>query len=60
MNFVAVLLQTLGFVPSIVSGVEGLFGNRTGTEKKRCRTVISADRLVHEYGSRPSRHSGSG
>jgi len=34
MNFVAVLLQTLGFVPSIVSGVEELFGNRTGIEKK--------------------------
>lgn len=34
MNFLAILLQTLGFVPSIITGVEGLFSNRTGIEKK--------------------------
>ncbi|HZP63737.1 MAG TPA: hypothetical protein VFB28_10010 [Terriglobales bacterium] len=34
MNFLSKLLQTIGFVPSIVSSIEALFGRRPGTEKK--------------------------
>lgn len=34
MNFLATLLQTIAFVPKLVSTVEELFSHRTGTEKK--------------------------
>jgi hypothetical protein len=34
MDFVSKLLQGLAFVPSVVSGVEGLFSSRSGAEKK--------------------------
>jgi hypothetical protein len=34
MDFLAILLQTISFVPSVVNGIEGLFSHRTGTEKK--------------------------
>jgi len=34
MNFLSKLLQTIGFVPSIVNSIEALFGHRSGGEKK--------------------------
>jgi hypothetical protein len=34
MDFVSKLLQGIGFIPAIVSGIENLFGGRTGAEKK--------------------------
>ena len=34
MDFVAKLLQGLSFVPAVVNGIEGLFGNHPGDEKK--------------------------
>ena len=34
MDYVSKLVQGLSFLPAIVNGVEGLFGNRTGEEKK--------------------------
>jgi hypothetical protein len=34
MNFLQKLLQGIAFVPAVVNGIEGLFGNRSGTEKK--------------------------
>jgi len=34
MNFLSKLLQTIGFVPSIVSSIEALLGHRPGAEKK--------------------------
>jgi hypothetical protein len=34
MNFVNQLLRGIAFVPALVSGVEGLFGNKPGAEKK--------------------------
>ena len=34
MDFLATLLQTIAFVPALVNGIEGLFGHRSGTEKK--------------------------
>jgi len=33
-NFLSKLLQGIAFVPSIVHGVEGLFGKKSGSEKK--------------------------
>jgi hypothetical protein len=40
MNFVSKLLQGISFVPAIVQGVEGLFGNRTGDTKKNAALSI--------------------
>jgi hypothetical protein len=34
MDFLAMLLQTIAFVPALVNGIEGLFSHRSGTEKK--------------------------
>jgi hypothetical protein len=34
MDFLSKLLQGIAFVPAVVNGIEGLFGNRSGSEKK--------------------------
>jgi hypothetical protein len=34
MNFLQKLLQGIAFVPAVVNSIEGLFGNRSGQEKK--------------------------
>ena len=34
MNFLQKLLQGIAFVPAVVNSIEGLFGNRSGAEKK--------------------------
>jgi hypothetical protein len=34
MNFLAKLLQGISLAPAVVNGVEGLFGAKTGTDKK--------------------------
>jgi hypothetical protein len=34
MNFLSQLLRGIAFVPALVSGIEGLFGSKTGAEKK--------------------------
>lgn len=34
MNFLNVLLRGIGFIPSLVNGIEGMCGNKSGTEKK--------------------------
>jgi hypothetical protein len=34
MNFLSKLLRGIAFVPAVVNGIEGLFGNRTGNDKK--------------------------
>jgi len=35
MNFLQKLLQGIAFVPAVVNSIEGLFGSRTGEEKKQ-------------------------
>lgn len=35
MNFLSKLLQGIAFVPAVVHGVEGLFGSRSGADKKQ-------------------------
>lgn len=34
MDFVSKLLQGIAFIPAVVNGIEGLFGSRSGVEKK--------------------------
>lgn len=34
MNFLAKLLQGIAFIPAVVNGIEGLFGHRSGADKK--------------------------
>lgn len=34
MEFLSKLLQGLSFLPAIISGIEGLFGSRSGAQKK--------------------------
>jgi hypothetical protein len=34
MNFLAKLLRGIAFIPAVVTGIEGLFGAKSGTEKK--------------------------
>ena len=34
MNFLPKLLRGIAFIPAVINGIEGLFGNRTGTDKK--------------------------
>jgi len=34
MNFLGTLLRGIAFVPAVVSGLEGLFGNKAGSDKR--------------------------
>ena len=34
MNFLALLLKGIAFVPAVVHGIEALFGSKTGADKK--------------------------
>jgi len=34
MNFLAKLLRGIAFIPAVVTGIEGLFGSKSGNEKK--------------------------
>jgi len=35
MGFLQKLLQSISFIPAVVSGIEGLFGGRSGNDKKQ-------------------------
>lgn len=34
MNFLSKLLRGIAFIPAVVHGIEGLFGGRSGSDKK--------------------------
>ena len=34
MNFMNVLLRSIGFIPSLITGIEGMCSNKSGAEKK--------------------------
>ena len=40
MNFLAKMLQGIAFVPAIVTGVEGLFGHKSGADKKNTALTL--------------------
>lgn len=51
MNFLSKLLQGIAFVPAIVQGIEGVFGAKSGANKKAAalsfvQTAISATDAV--------------
>jgi hypothetical protein len=54
MDFLSKLLQGMAFVPSVVTGIEGLFGSRSGTEKKNAAMsfVSAALQLTDAVSSR--------
>lgn len=54
MSFLQKLLQGIAFVPAVVSAIEGLFGNRSGSEKKESAIsfVTTALQLGEAVGNR--------
>lgn len=49
MNFLAKLLRGVAFIPAVVHGIEALFGNKTGTDKKAAAmSFISAALSITE------------
>jgi hypothetical protein len=45
MNFLSKLLQGIAFVPAIVTGVEGLFGHKSGTDKKNAALTLTQNTI---------------
>ena len=64
MNFLAKLLQGIAFVPAIVHGVEGLFGSKSGSDKKAAalsfaQSAIGAtDAIANKSIADPTKFSG--
>ena len=46
MNFLSKLLQGIAFVPAIVTGVEGLFGHKSGADKKNTAMTLVQNTLA--------------
>lgn len=52
MNFLSKLLQGIAFAPAIVTGVEGLFGHKSGAQKKDAamtlvqNTILATDAIA--------------
>lgn len=46
MNFLSKLLQGIAFVPAIVHGVEGLFGHKSGADKKNTAMTLVQNTLA--------------
>ena len=47
MDFLAQLLRGIAFVPALVNGIEGLFGNKSGAEKKDAAMSFLQTRAGH-------------
>ena len=45
MNFLSKLLTGISFVPAIVTGVEGLFGHKSGAEKKKTALTLAQNTI---------------
>jgi len=46
MNFLSQLLRGIAFVPALVSGIEELFGNKPGAEKKDAAMMFLQNALA--------------
>lgn len=45
MNFLAKLLRGIAFIPAVVQGVESVFGNKSGVDKKEAALNFIASAL---------------
>jgi len=45
MNFLAILLRSIAFVPAVVQGVESVFGGKAGADKKEAALNFVASAL---------------
>lgn len=45
MNFLAKLLKGIAFIPAVVNGIEGLFGGRSGNDKKEAALSFASAAL---------------
>lgn len=45
MDFLSQLLRGIGFIPALVNGIEGLFGDKSGTEKKEAAMTFLQNAL---------------
>ena len=45
MNFLAILLRSIAFIPAVVQGVESVFGGKAGTDKKEAALNFVASAL---------------
>ena len=45
MNFLALLLRGISFIPAIVHGIEALFGSRSGNDKKEAALSFASAAL---------------
>ncbi len=54
MNFLNVLLKAMAFVPSLITGIEGMYVNKSGAEKKDAAMIFleSAIRTVDAVSER--------
>jgi hypothetical protein len=46
MDFLSQLLRGIAFVPALVSGIEGLFGSKSGAEKKDAAMLFLQNALA--------------
>lgn len=46
MNFVNLLLRAIGFIPSLVTGIEGMFRSKSGAEKKDAAMIFLQNALA--------------
>lgn len=46
MNFVNLLLRAIGFIPSLVTGIEGMFRSKSGAEKKDAAMMFLQNALA--------------
>lgn len=58
MNFLSKLLTGISFVPVIVTGVEGLFGHKSGADKKKHGADAGAKRHSSDRRHCRQRHPG--
>ena len=45
MNFVNLLLRAIGFIPSLVTGIEGMCASKSGAEKKDAAMTFLQDAI---------------